>query len=192
MAFAKPIILTFGDSLTASYGLPHEDHWVALLTKRLQATTNYQVVNASISGDTTKNGLARLPISLEQHKPDIIIMGLGSNDGLRGLSLELMKQNLEMMIDLSKQYTSEILLLGFKLPLNYGPTYRLQFENTFSDLAKEKNIHLVPFILESFATDLSYFLPDGIHPNKKAQPIILDAIWSHLSPLLKDTTKPNG
>ncbi|MDX1811028.1 MAG: arylesterase [Gammaproteobacteria bacterium] len=178
-------ILIFGDSLSAGYGLQQGESWVDLLSAQLQkAQLSYEIVNASISGDTTANGLQRLPHSLKQNKPDIVILELGANDGLRGFSMKNMKKNLEDMIKLCRKYNSKVLLVGMQLPPNYGAFYIKQFNNIYKDLAKEKNIPLLPFLFAGFEKDFNYFQADKIHPNAKAQNQILQNVWQALEPLL--------
>ncbi|MBV9576829.1 MAG: arylesterase, partial [Gammaproteobacteria bacterium] len=159
--------------------------WVALLRERLQNEKyNYAIINASISGDTTSNGLARLPIALQKYQPTITIIELGGNDGLRGLDISIIKNNLEQMIELIKNAHSKILILGMQLPPNYGPLYTQQFQQIFTNLAKRKDVHIVPFFLQAIAENRDYFQADGIHPTAAAQPLILNTIWPLLKPLL--------
>ncbi len=178
-------ILVFGDSLSAGYGLQQGEGWVDLLEQKItQKTRNYQVINASISGDTTDNGLARLAQALDTVAPTIVVLELGANDGLRGLSLTNMQKNLEKMIDLSRAKKAQVLLIGMQLPPNYGAYYIERFNRIYSDLAKSKKIPLLPFLLDGFESDLSYFQADRIHPNAIAQKIIVDNVWRELKPLL--------
>ena len=177
--------MVFGDSLSAGLGLQSGEEWVSLLqTKLTKNHLAYQVINASISGDTTGNGLARLPLALKSHKPNIVILELGGNDGLRGLSLKTMKQNLAQMIDLCQQQHIKILLVGMQLPPNYGRFYIEQFAQIYTDLAREKQVKLLPFLMKGFGTNLSYFQQDKIHPNAKAQPIIVNNVWQQLQSML--------
>lgn len=159
-----------------------EAGWVHLLEDRL--TPNHQVVNASISGDTSAGGLARLPQSLQTHKPDIVILELGANDGLRGLSLAQMKQNLTDMINLSQTSGAEVILAAMQLPPNYGPYYTKKFRQIYNDLTSSHNVTLIPFLLENVGGVTELVQEDGLHPNAEAQPIILENVWRYLLPLL--------
>ena len=184
-AASQQSILVFGDSLSAAYGIAQSRGWVALLAERLKRERpDYSVVNASISGETTAGGAARLDRALEQHKPTIVILELGANDGLRGLAVAQMKQNLARMIGEAQKSSARVLLVGMKLPPNYGPDYTRAFEAAFSELAKERNTALVPFLLEDVADDDRLFQPDRIHPTEAAQPLILERVWKALRPLL--------
>jgi acyl-CoA thioesterase I len=180
-----PVILVFGDSISAGYGLPLEQGWVELLRTRLKAQGyGYQVVNASVSGETTAGGLARLPRALELHHPSIVILELGGNDGLRGLPIAQMRTNLTQMTSSSTAAGAKVLLLGMRMPPNYGPEYTKQFAMVFSDLATEKKISLVPFLLTDIALSPALLQADDIHPNAQGQPILLDNVWPTLKPLL--------
>jgi acyl-CoA thioesterase-1 len=180
-----PVILVFGDSISASYGLPLEQGWVELLRTRLKTQGyGYQVVNASVSGETTAGGLARLPRALELHHPGIVILELGGNDGLRGLPTAQMRTNLAQMTNLSSAAGAKLLLLGMRMPPNYGPQYTEQFARVFSDLAAEKKIPSVPFLLTDIALSPALLQNDDIHPNALGQPILLDNVWPTLKPLL--------
>jgi acyl-CoA thioesterase I len=180
-----PVILVFGDSISAGYGLPLEQGWVELLRTRLKAQGyGYQVVNASVSGETTAGGLARLPRALELHHPSIVILELGGNDGLRGLPIAQMRTNLTQMTSSSTAAGAKVLLLGMRMPPNYGPEYTKQFAMVFSDLATEKKISLVPFLLTDIALSPALLQADDIHPNAQGQPILLDNVWPSLKPLL--------
>jgi acyl-CoA thioesterase-1 len=181
-----PVILVFGDSISAGYGLPLEQGWVELLRSRLKAQGyGYQVVNASVSGETTAGGLARLPRALELHHPSIVILELGGNDGLRGLPIAQMRTNLTQMTSSSTAAGAKVLLLGMRMPPNYGPEYTKQFAMVFSDLATEKKISLVPFLLTDIALSPALLQADDIHPNAQGQPILLDNVWPTLKPLLR-------
>jgi acyl-CoA thioesterase-1 len=183
--FAAKTILVLGDSLSAGYGLRPEQAWPALLGQRLtQQRFDYNVANLSISGETTAGGRARLATALRQHKPDIVILALGANDGLRGLQLGQMRANLEAMIDASRQSGARVLLAGMRLPPNYGP-YAEEFAQSFTQIARNRKVTLQPFLLEPVAAAPRYFLPDNLHPTAEAQPLILDHIWAPLAPLLK-------
>jgi acyl-CoA thioesterase-1 len=184
-AAARPVILVVGDSLSAEYGLPRGTGWVQLLDARLrEARSDYTVVNASISGDTTSGGRSRLPALLAQHRPAIVIVELGANDGLRGLPLATMRANLVAMIRASQQAGARVLLVGVRVPPNYGREYAERFFETFAEVAKETRVALAPFLLGGFAESLDFFQPDRIHPNVAAQPRMLDNVWPHLKPLL--------
>lgn len=180
-------ILVVGDSLSAAYNMPVNDGWVALLNKRLNQTTgSHQVINASISGDTTQGGLSRLPQTLRSNQPDIVILALGANDGLRAQPLTNMKQNLTKMIELSTSQGSQVLLAGMQLPPNYGPYYTNQFKAIYEELATSRNLPLIPFLLANVGGVNGLIQEDGLHPNAKAQPLILENVWGHLVPLLKN------
>ena len=179
-------VLVWGDSLSAGYGLRPQQSWPSLLGERISAARlPHKVVNASISGETTAGGLARLPAALEAHKPSVIVIELGANDGLRGLPVKAMAANLQAMVDASRKAGAQVLLVGMRMPPNYGPDYTASFEATFRDLAKTKRVRLVPFMMEGFADQRHYFQADGIHPVAEAQPLILDTIWRELKPLLR-------
>jgi acyl-CoA thioesterase-1 len=180
-----PTILVFGDSISAGYGLPRvEQGWVALLRAKLkQQGYGYEVVNASVSGETTAGGLARLPRALDLHHPAIVILELGGNDGLRALSLAQMRGNLARMIDLAAAAGARVLLLGMRIPPNYGPEYTAQFAAVYTDLAREKRVPLVPFLLQDIALTPALMQADGIHPDAAGQSRLLDNVWPTLAPL---------
>jgi acyl-CoA thioesterase I len=182
-----PLILVFGDSISAGYGLPHVDEgWVELLKTRLSAQGyGYQVVNASVSGETTAGGLARLPRALDLHHPKIVVLELGSNDGLRALPIAQMRANLAQMIDLSMSAGAKVLLLGMRMPPNYGPEFTAKFQEVYSDLAREKKLAWVPFLLDGIALTPELLQGDDLHPNAQGQPILLSNAWRGLAPLLK-------
>jgi len=182
-----PVILVFGDSISAGYGLAHvEQGWVELLKTRLNTQGyGYQVVNASVSGETTAGGLARLPRALELHHPKILVLELGGNDGLRALPIAQMRSNLTQMVDLATAAGAKVLLLGMRMPPNYGPQYTEQFAMVFSDLAREKKLPLVPFLLTDIALSPTLLQGDDIHPNAAGQPILVENVWPTLKPLLK-------
>jgi acyl-CoA thioesterase-1 len=185
-AQATSTILVFGDSLSAAYGIPRESGWAALLAQRLQTThPDYQVVNASVSGETTAGGLTRLPTLLQTHKPQLTILALGANDGLRGLPLQQTARNLENMITLAQKQGSKVLLVGMQLPPNYGAAYTSKFQNLFRDVAKKKKVRLLPFLLDGIATQANLFQADGLHPTAQAQPALLNNVWRELAPMLK-------
>lgn len=178
-------ILVVGDSLSAEYGLPQGSGWVVLTAQRLRDhNTGYEIHNSSISGDTTSGGLTRLPAELERVDPDIVIIELGSNDALRGLSLDMVQENLGKMITLSQNAGAHVVLIGMQIPPNYGRQYTDRFANLFADLARQHQATLVPFLMEGFATQPDMFLDDGIHPNEAAQGVIADTVWQHLAPLV--------
>jgi acyl-CoA thioesterase-1 len=181
-----PVILVFGDSVSAGYGLTRvEQGWVALLQTRLkQQEYVYQVVNASVSGETTAGGLARLPRALTLHQPRIVILELGGNDGLRALPILPMRTNLARMVDLAEAAGAKVLMLGMRIPPNYGPEYAEQFRSSYSDLARDKKLPLVPFLLNGIALTPDLMQADGIHPNELGQPRLLENVWPALEPLL--------
>lgn len=179
-------ILVFGDSLSAAYGIAANRGWVALLAQKLRREQlDYSVVNASISGETTAGGVSRLPHALARHKPGIVVLQLGANDGLRGLPVPEMKKNLGAMIGMAQKAGAEVLLVGMRVPPNYGPEYTRDFAAAFSELARSRNAARVPFLLEGVAEDLSLFQPDRIHPTEAAQALLLENVWKALRPLLK-------
>jgi acyl-CoA thioesterase-1 len=179
-------ILVLGDSISAGYGIRVEEGWVALLQARLRKEGyGYRVVNASVSGETTTGGLTRLPRALRLHAPAIVILELGGNDGLRGLPLSDTRANLTRMTDLSVAAGARVLLVGMKIPPNYGPRYAEGFEKVFADLAAQRKLPLVPFFLEKVALVPGLMQDDGLHPTAGAQPIMLDALWPHLKPMLR-------
>ncbi len=181
-----PMILVFGDSISAGYGLARvEQGWVELLKTRLSALGyGYQVVNASVSGETTAGGLARLPRALELHHPEIVILEFGGNDGLRALPIAQMRANLTQMVELASAAGAKVLLLGMRMPPNYGPEYTEQFAMVFSDLARDRKLPLVPFLLTDIALSRSLLQGDDIHPNAAGQPQLLENVWPTLQPLL--------
>lgn len=184
--FANPTILILGDSLSAGYGIDIQQGWVALLRDRLQKEGyHYQVVNASISGNSTSDGLARLPDALNNYHPNIVIIELGGNDALRGIQIETTQKNFKQIITLSKNIKAKILLLGLRLPPNYGPTYTQQFRLLFPQLAKQYNIAVVPLLLEGVDIKPQLMQDDGIHPRAEAQPALLNNVWPELKRLLK-------
>ena len=182
-----PVILVFGDSLSAGYGLAHvEQGWVELLRTKLKGEGyGYLVINASVSGETTAGGLARLPRALALHHPQIVILELGGNDGLRALPIDQMQGNLAKMTALSAASGARTLLLGMRIPPNYGPEYTEQFRAVFVDVAHDKNVPVVPFLLSDIALTPALMQADGIHANELGQPKILDNVWPALKPLLR-------
>lgn len=182
---AAPTILVMGDSLSAEYGLRRGSGWVALLETRLRDNQfNHSVVNASISGETSAGGRSRLPQLLQEHRPDIVVLELGGNDALRGLPLDLTRQNLLDMVRLAHESGARVLLLGMQIPPNYGRRYAEEFRAIYASIASQEDIALVPFLLEGIGTDTRWFQPDRIHPTEAAQPYLLDNVWQHLAPLL--------
>jgi len=181
-----PAILLFGDSISAGYGIGRVDQgWAALLQAKLRNEGyGYQVINASISGETTAGGLARLPRALALHHPRIVIIELGANDGLRALPIAQMRDNLAQMVKLSAAAGARVLLLGMRIPPNYGPEYTEQFHQVFSDLARDESLPLVPFLLNDIALTPGLMQADGLHPNELGQPKLLDNVWPALNPLL--------
>lgn len=176
-----------GDSISAAYGIQREEGWVTLLENRLAAdNAEWQVVNASISGETTGGGLARLPMALDTYSPRLVIIELGGNDGLRGYPIQQIHDNLLAMVKLAQASNRRVLLVGMQLPPNYGPRYTTAFAKTFTDVAHTTSSHLVPFLLEAVALTPELMQNDGIHPKAQAQPMLLDTLWVHLQPLLQD------
>jgi acyl-CoA thioesterase-1 len=182
-----PVILVFGDSISAGYGLARvEQGWVELLRTRLKREGyGYQVVNASVSGETTAGGLARLPRALEMHHPKIVILELGGNDGLRALPVAQMRSNFEQMISLSMASGAKVLVLGMRIPPNYGPQYTTQFERVYGDLARADKLPLVPFLMDHIALQPTLMQADDIHPNADGQPFLLDNVWPVLRGMLQ-------
>ncbi len=182
---AKSIVV-LGDSISASYGIETTKGWVSLLQQKItRSNLKYTVFNESISGDTTAGGLARLDKILQTYKPDVLVLELGANDGLRGLSPAVMKKNLAEIIRRSKTAGAEVLLLSMRIPPNYGKRYVEMFYNVYPALAKEMHVPFVPFILDDVALVKELMQKDGLHPNAKAQPIIVDKIWQYLQPILE-------
>jgi acyl-CoA thioesterase-1 len=181
----QPKILVMGDSLSAAYGIDPQLGWVALLQEKLDQTGNdYQIVNASISGETSGGGLKRLPKLLASHNPDIVLIELGANDGLRGYPLKRMKQNLKQMIQLSQQNGAQIVLAEMMIPPNYGPLYSLKFKSVYENLEDDYELQLLPFLLDGVAGNSKLIQRDGLHPTAEAQPIILENVWPFLKKVL--------
>ncbi|MEO6185225.1 MAG: arylesterase [Steroidobacteraceae bacterium] len=179
-------LLVFGDSLSAAYGLRAEQGWVAQLQKRLQVQGyGYRVVNASVSGETTSGGRSRLERALTLHKPDLVILELGANDGLRGLPVKETKANLDAMIAAIQQAKSRLLLVGIIIPPNYGAQYGTAFAGMYRSLAAERRVPLLPFLLDGIALDTRYMQADGLHPNALGQPRVLENVWRPLLRLLE-------
>jgi acyl-CoA thioesterase-1 len=176
----------YGDSLSAGYGLPPAEGWVRLLAQRLHAEkTHYRIANASISGETAHGGAKRIEAALKTHRPAIVIVELGANDALRGASPEAMRANLDAIVDACIKAKARVLLVGMRMPPNYGTVYTEKFQQVFRDVAKRRKVALVPFLLEGFAEQRELFQPDGIHPAAGAQAMMLDTVWKHLRPLLR-------
>jgi acyl-CoA thioesterase-1 len=190
---APRTIVVLGDSLSAGYGMKVQEGWVSLLTKRLASEGyGYRVINASVSGETTQGGLTRLPRQLELNKPAVVVIELGGNDGLRGLPLAASRENLRKMIELSKAARARVVLVGMVIPPNYGPRYGQEFRDMFATLAKEHSLAFVPFFLDQVALKPELMQADGIHPNAKGQPRMLENLWPKLEPLLVAPGKPKG
>lgn len=181
----KPVILVVGDSLSAEYGLERGSGWVEKITEKLaQEGAEYQIQNSSISGDTTSGGLTRLPQALEAFKPAIVLIELGANDALRGLSLDMTRDNLNRMTEQALEAGAQVLLIGMQIPPNYGRRYTEEFKQVFGEVAEKNQVALVPFLLEGIAADPAYFQNDGIHPNEQAQPILANNVWAELQALI--------
>jgi acyl-CoA thioesterase-1 len=179
-------ILVLGDSLSAAYGIRSEQGWVALLAQRLHAQGyGYEVVNASVSGETSGGGLQRLPRALQIHQPGMVILELGANDGLRGLPSGATKDNLTKMVQLAQAAGARVLLIGIRIPPNYGPRYANEFADMYPGIAKQYHLPIVPFLLEKVALDPGLMQEDGLHPNARGEPQVLDTVWQVLEPLLK-------
>jgi acyl-CoA thioesterase-1 len=178
-------IVVLGDSLSAAYGMELSESWPSLLQQRLdQHGHAYRVFNSSITGETTQGGLTRLPRLLERHQPKIVIVELGGNDGLRGLPLEVTRANLAAMIEQSLASGAQVLLAEMRIPPNYGRTYTEKFNGTYTELASQFEVVLLPFVLQDIALEPGMMQADGIHPTASAQPLILDQVWAALAPLL--------
>ncbi len=179
-------IMVYGDSLSAGYGVPQGQGWVSLLQKRLHdEKLDYKVVNLSISGETTLGGKNRITAALEAHRPAVVILALGANDGLRGQDPDTMRSNLEAIVEACRRFKARVLLVGMRLPPNYGAAYTNKFNNIFKDIAQRRRLASVPFLLEGFADDREMFQADAIHPTAQAQPLILETVWKKLRPLLQ-------
>ncbi len=185
-AAGPPVILVVGDSLSAGYGLAPGQGWVALLQQRLRKEGyGHRVVNASVTGETTDGGVARLDRALATHKPGIVIIELGGNDGLRGLPVSRVEANLGLLITKSRAAGADVLLLAIQVPTNYGPQYTSSFQRIYRDLAVKYRIGVAALLDQQLALDMAYFQADGIHPNAKAQPLLLDNVWIQLALLLR-------
>jgi len=186
-AGSPPTVLVLGDSLSAGYGLTVEESWVSLLASRLaQEGYGHRVVNASVSGDTTSGGLARIGAALTRHEPELVIIELGGNDGLRGLPLGVVRSNFEAMIQQSREAGAEVVLLGMRIPVNYGPRYAESFHALYGELAETYDLEWVEFFLDGVALDDGLMQADGIHPNAEAQPLMLDNAWPAVAAALAD------
>jgi acyl-CoA thioesterase-1 len=183
-ALAERTLLVFGDSLSAAYGLSVDQGWVHLLGQRA-AGLGWRVVNASVSGETTAGGLSRLPEDLARHKPEMVLIELGANDALRGLSLSAMRVHLENMVHLVREAKAQPVLIGMMIPPNYGIDYAVEFRQTFAKVAERNRVPLVPFLLQGLETRPDYFQADQVHPTAAAQPMVLDNVWPVVEPLLK-------
>lgn len=183
--YASPTILILGDSLSAGYGLNKNASWTYLLENKIRAANiDYNVINASVSGATSADGVNTLPKLLDKYKPQILILALGSNDGLQGTPAQQLKNNLAEIINKSQNARAMVLLIGFKIPSNYGPIYTKSFAAVFPELSKEFKIPLVPFLLAGFELDINYFQKDKLHPTEAAQSIMLQNVWPYLQPML--------
>jgi len=178
-------IMVFGDSLSAGYGLPQDAGWVSLLKRRLQTVSQVSVINNSISGETAMGGRSRIEQALKTHRPDIVIIELGGNDGLRGASIDSIRENLEAIIEACQRHKATVLLAGMQLPPNYGMTYTQKFQDIYPQLAKRHGIKLVPFLLDGFGSKREFFQADGVHPTVQAQEKIVDNVWKVLRTMLK-------
>ncbi len=185
-ASPPPVVLVFGDSISAGYGLPPGKGWVSLLAERLKTEGHtYAVVNGSVSGDTTAGGRARLPAFLKEYQPAVVVLELGGNDALRGGKLSDTRANLEAMVAAAQAARAKVLIVGMQVPPNYGPAYAREFNAIFTDVAKAKRTAIVPAFFDGFGDDLALFQPDRIHPTAQAQAKLLDNAWPALQPLLK-------
>jgi len=185
LADEPPVLLILGDSLSAGYGMDSEQSWVHLLETRLDDNGHtYRILNSSISGDTTQGGLARLPRLLDRYHPRIVIIELGANDGLRGINPGITRTNMTRMVQNSQQAGAKVLLAGIKLPPNYGADYIEQFESMYADIAREYDTLLVPFFMDGIVFKPGLLQVDGIHPNEKGQPVLLENVWQVLEPAL--------
>lgn len=185
-AHAADTILVFGDSLSAAYGLAQKEGWVALLSERLRERKfDYNVANASISGETSAGGAARIDDALARARPSVLVVALGANDGLRGLPAAQLKMNLARILDAARARKANVLLVGMRLPPNYGPKYTAEFDAVFAELARERKVAFVPFLLDGFGDRREFFQSDTIHPTAEAQKIMLDNVWQGLAPMLR-------
>jgi len=184
---SEPVILVLGDSLSAGYGLPPKSGWVWLLERRLgERRYPFRVVNAGVSGDTTAGGVSRLPALLKRHSPAVLILELGANDGLRGIPFAEIDANLTRLVRLAKASGAGVLVVGNRLPPNYGTAYTERFQAVFQEVAEREQVALVPRLLAGVAQDWGLMQEDGMHPNARAQPLMLDNVWPGLEPLIRD------
>lgn len=197
-AFAQQVaqqgtLLVFGDSLSAAYRMEESDGWVALLAEKVaEEGLPFRVVNASVSGETTTGGLARLPAVLESHRPDIVVLELGGNDGLRGIPVRNIRDNLEQMLDLIEASGATAVLAGIQIPPNYGPRYTEPFTQQFHELAEERSLALIPFLIDGIPQNPDLMQDDGIHPRAEAQPIVLENVWPVLEEVLVSASQPSA
>ncbi|WP_290703360.1 arylesterase [Amphritea sp.] len=184
-------ILVMGDSLSAAYGMPQQQGWVALLDQKLEKNGfSYEVINASISGETTHGGLTRLPGALDQYKPELVVLELGANDGLRGAPLALIERNLTRLIAQARAAGAQVLLLEMRIPPNYGPRYSDGFTALFEKVAQMQDVLMVPFFMAPVVLQPELMQDDGLHPNEQAQPVLLDQLWQPLISLLQSPYQP--
>ncbi len=188
-AAKQPTVLVMGDSLSAGYGIKLEEGWVNLLRQDLAKKQQATIINASVSGETTSGGLTRFPALLSKHKPDIVILELGGNDGLRGQPIKIMRENLQAMINLSQATRAKIILAGMQIPTNYGARYTTQFKDVYSELATTNKTALIPFLLEGIAAHSELIQRDNIHPTAEAQPMIVKNVLPVLLPIIKEASK---
>ena len=182
---AAPTILVMGDSISAAYGIQREQGWVALLSERVTTLNpDARVVNASVSGETTGGGLARLPAALDAHDPDVVVIELGGNDALRGYPVKTIRENLSRMVELAENGEREVVVVGMQIPPNYGPRYTQAFRDVFGEVADAYGVLLVPFLLQDVALEPGMMQDDGIHPTAAAQPLLLDTFWELAEPVL--------
>lgn len=192
-AGATNTLVVFGDSISAGYGLAQRSGWVSLLVQRMAKTApDYKVVNASISGETLAGGRRRIEAVLEQHKPAIVIVELGGNDGLRGARIEMMQSDLEAIVDACLRRKAQVVLVGMRLPPNYGASYVRRFQQIFAIVAKKRRVAFVPFLFEGFGERQEYFQADGIHPTREAQMPMLESVWKILEPLVSPEKRALG
>jgi len=190
LVFAQAVqaktLLVWGDSLSAAHNIPLQRGWVSLMAKKLSSDVDpgWTVLNGSVSGETSGGGLTRLPGALALGPVDVFVLALGSNDGLRGQRLSLLKHNLNAMLDLAEQHGAKLLLLGNRVPPNYGAVYAGGFADVYTQIAKQRKIPLVPFLLADVASNFDLIQPDGLHPTAEAQPKLLENVWPYLEPLL--------
>ena len=183
---AKPVIMVLGDSISAEYGLPRDTGWVALMRQRLaNERIDYSVANASISGDTTSGGRARMPELIQRLKPGIVIVELGANDALRGVPLATTEDNLRTIVEQAQQAHAKVVLIGMYVPPSYGPDYTQKFHGVYEQISKDLHVSLVPFLLAGIADKPDMFQADQMHPTQQAQPVLLDNVWPTVKPLLR-------